>query len=323
MEASGWPKDADSETKKRQFLADFKEREGINLDYAELEKGGNSGLRSLAKLMLNSMWGKFGQRVNKTQVVHFTSPDEFQEFLESDRYVIHKFQTYPQNEEILDVFYTHKESDIEINGRTNIFVAAFTTCLARLMLYHELNKAGDQVLYYDTDSIVLLVDEENPHHYIPKTGNYLGEFTDELVDKKTGISHPIIEFVSTGPKNYGYEQSNGKRECKVKGFSLNTEGSRYLNYDVMRENVLAELTDPLLDVKTGRIIPRKHQVKRTHRIVRDPKDLSIQTVAEIKNYSMVYEKRVIDLNTYLTYPYGYGELDTTHMEEDIHTLLDL
>ena len=188
---------------------------------------------------------------------------------------------------------------------------------------YTISKAGEQVLYYDTDSIVLLVDEENPSHYVPQTGNYLGEFTDELVDKKTGISYPITEFVSAGPKNYGYEQTNGKRECKVKGFSLNTEGSRYLNYDVMKQNVLAELTDPLLDRRTGRIIPRKHQVKRTHRIVRDPKDLSIQTVAEVKNYSMVYEKRVIDLNTFLTYPYGYGDIDITDMEEDIHALLDL
>ena len=153
--------------------------------------------------------------------------------------------------------------------------------------------------------------------------DYLGDLTDELYDKKKKEYRYIKEFASAGPKNYGYEQTNGKRECKVKGFSLNTEGSRYLNYDVMKQNVLAELTDPLLDRRTGRIIPRKHQVKRTHRIVRDPKDLSIQTVAEVKNYSMVYEKRVIDLNTFLTYPYGYGDIDITDMEEDIHALLDL
>jgi len=145
MEASGWPKNVDTDEKKRRFLQEFKDREGIELNYEELENGGNSGLRSLAKLMLNSMWGKFGQRTNKTQVAHFTSPDDFHEFLQSDRYNIQKFQSYPNNEDILDMFYTHKEDDIEINGRTNIFVAAFTTCLARLMLYHELDKAGMQV----------------------------------------------------------------------------------------------------------------------------------------------------------------------------------
>ena len=325
LEASGWPKNVHTEEEKRQFIQEFKDREKIELRYEELEKGGNPGLRSLAKLMLNSMWGKFGQRTNKTQVAHFTSPDDFHDFLESDKYVIQKFQTYPNNDDVLDVFYTHKDDYVEINGRTNIFIAAFTTCLARLMLYTELDKAGTQVLYYDTDSIIMVVDTNNPNHYVPTTGDYLGDFTDELIDKKTGISYPIDEYVSAGPKNYGYVQTNGKIECKVKGFSLNSEGTQYLNYQLMRDNALSELNDPLLDTRTGRVIPCRHQVRRSHRIVRNPKDFSIQTVAEEKRYQMVYEKRVVDPDTYQTYPYGYGEINLAEeeLEQDIHALLDL
>ena len=168
------------------------------------------------------------------------------------------------------------------------------------MLYTELDKAGTQVLYYDTDSIIMVVDTNNPNHYVPTTGDYLGDFTDELIDKKTGISYPIDEYVSAGPKNYGYVQTNGKTECKVKGFSLNSEGTQYLNYQLMRDNVLSELNDPLLDTRTGRVIPRRHQVRRSHRIVRNPKDFSIQTVAEEKRHQMVYEKRVVDPDTYQT-----------------------
>ena len=37
-------------------------KENINLDETKIEK--NPGLRSLAKLCLNSFWGKFGQREN-------------------------------------------------------------------------------------------------------------------------------------------------------------------------------------------------------------------------------------------------------------------
>jgi len=171
----------------------------------------------------------------------------------------------------------------------------------------------------------MLIDENDPSHYVPTTGDYLGDFTDELLDKKTGISYPIDEFVSAGPKNYGYHQVNNKTECKVEGFSLNTEGSQYLNYELMRDNVLNEINDPLLDPRTGCVIPRRHEVRRSHRIIRNPKDFSIQTVAEQKKYQMVYEKRVIDPDTYMTYPYGYGEIDLTMetVEQDIHTLLDL
>ena len=72
-EATGWLKDVGThEDKRQQFLRDFKEREGIELEYDKMVP--NSGLKQLAKMMLNSMWGKFGQRPNKTQVIEFNEP---------------------------------------------------------------------------------------------------------------------------------------------------------------------------------------------------------------------------------------------------------
>ena len=40
------------------IIATYEAREGIRLDPAKTAK--NSGLRQRAKMMLNSMWGKFG-----------------------------------------------------------------------------------------------------------------------------------------------------------------------------------------------------------------------------------------------------------------------
>ena len=65
QEASGWPPECDTDEKKRNYLKEYKEHEGIKLDYQHIEK--NPGLHSLAKLMLNSFWGKFGQHPNQTQ----------------------------------------------------------------------------------------------------------------------------------------------------------------------------------------------------------------------------------------------------------------
>ena len=232
-EASGWPAWCTDDTKKNEFLTNFKNREGIELSAQELDKGVNHGLRSLAKLMLNSMWGKFGQRPNKTQCVHFTSPQEFHDFLESDKYIIQKIQLLPSrqdpnqvDEDAIDVFYTMRDEDAEINGKCNIFIAAFTTCWARLKLYQELERGREQIVYYDTDSIMLVIDENNEQHYRPVTDDYLGDLTDELYDKKKKEYRYIKEFASAGPKNYGYVQDDDKEECKVKGFSLNVEGSR-------------------------------------------------------------------------------------------------
>ena len=57
QEASGWPPGVgEDETKRQQYLRDYYEHEGIQLEYEKIEK--NPGLRTLAKMMLNSMRGK-------------------------------------------------------------------------------------------------------------------------------------------------------------------------------------------------------------------------------------------------------------------------
>ena len=327
-EASGWPAWCDTEDKKADFIQRFKAKENIDLRPEELNKGANPGLRSLAKLMLNSMWGKFGQRPNKTQVAHILSPQEFHEFLESDRIDIQKIQLLPDrtdptqtSEDALDVFYTLRKEAEDINAKCNIFVAAFTTCWARLKLYQELKKADQQILYYDTDSIILRINPANPSHYQPVTGDYLGDLTDELWCKKTKQFRTIQEFASAGPKNYGYIRDDQKEECKVKGFSLNVEGSKQLNYTILRNNVLDEIMDPQLI--QGQVVRRKHPITKAHKIVRDVVKLQLKTVSETKNYQLVFDKRVVDPETFMTYPYGYGQLDTTDIDMDINTLLDL
>ncbi|KAL9954815.1 hypothetical protein ACROYT_G042394 [Oculina patagonica] len=75
-EASGWPSHVgDDPEKQRQYVENYFAREGIRLDPSNIKK--NPGLRTLAKLMFNPMWGKFGQKPNKTQVREFDDPVAF------------------------------------------------------------------------------------------------------------------------------------------------------------------------------------------------------------------------------------------------------
>ena len=53
----------DNPNKQQERLANYYVQEEIQLNPACIEK--NPGLRTLAKMMLNSMWGKFGQKPNK------------------------------------------------------------------------------------------------------------------------------------------------------------------------------------------------------------------------------------------------------------------
>ena len=55
----------------------------------------------------------------------------------------------------------------------------------------------------------------------------------------------ITEFVLGSAKNYGYLTKHGNSCCKVRRFTLNYRGSWYLNYEVMKQNVLEEITDAL------------------------------------------------------------------------------
>ena len=72
-------------------------------------------------------------------------------------------------------------------------------------------------------------------------GNFLGDMTNELDD-----GDYIVDFTSGWPKNYGYITKKGKVCCKVRGFSLKSvRGSEQLNYKIMRQNVIDEVTEPM------------------------------------------------------------------------------
>jgi hypothetical protein len=62
---------------------------------------------------------------------------------------------------------------------------------------------------------------------------YLGKLTNEI----KGDNY-IQEFVSAGPKNYGYKLNNGQTSCKIIGFSVNFIASESLNFQSMRDLVL-------------------------------------------------------------------------------------
>ena len=58
-EASGWPTSCVSDDGKRAYVKEQFDKEGITLDWNKIEA--NPGLKAIAKMMLNSFWGKFGK----------------------------------------------------------------------------------------------------------------------------------------------------------------------------------------------------------------------------------------------------------------------
>ena len=199
QEASGWPTECDTEEKKRNYLQENEQHEGIQLDHNKVEK--NPGLRSLAKLTLNSFWGKFGQRPNQTQVTTCTKPSEFFQIIRGDRQMIHRIEI--ANEHMIEVFHSFKEVCDPVQTNVDIFVACFTTSYARLKLYNALD------ILQKRFCIWTLIQSSIPRN---------------LRNQEDG-DH-ITEFVAAGPKNYAYIAKNGKQCCKVRGFTLNERGQK-------------------------------------------------------------------------------------------------
>ena len=285
-EASGWPAYCETEEEKRNYIRRFQAREGIPLEYGKIKK--NPGLKATAKLMLNSFWGKFGQRENLPQVEQCTSPQELYNITEDDTKQVQDIRFC--TEDVLEVVFKNKEEAIAPSNKTNVFVAAFTTCHARLKLYSYLERLGQQVLYYDTDSVIYKWKEGLPRI---ETGDYLGDMKNEV-----GGDY-IEEFVSGGAKNYGYRTAGGKVECKVRGFTLNVRGMTVLNYDTMKKAILKELKEGKRSLL---------EVNNPSHFKRDAKKKDIGLVEQKKSYRLVFDKRVIDPESNQSYPYGYCQI---------------
>ena len=286
-ESSGYPRWASTDEEKRRYVAMYSEREGIALQPDNIRK--NPGRKTTAKLMLNSFWGKFGENLRKSSTTAVTTPAELYDLICNPLYDIADLRIC--SEETLEVVHSTHDDECVENGKTNLFVACFTTCHARLKLYSYLKRLKEQVLYFDTDSVIYshVAGEEELSN-----GDYLGDLTDEL-----DAGQHIVDFTSGGPKNYGYRTSGGKTECKVRGFSLHSlRGSAQLNYEVLRRNVLEEITDP-------RGQRRVIDVTNPHFFTRDAATKQLRIQPRTKQYGLVFDKRVVDPETFMSYPYGY------------------
>lgn len=71
-EASGYPSCTDTPAKKEEYVTNYKQREGIDLDPALIAK--NPGRKATAQLMLNSFWGKFAENMRKSKTATITTP---------------------------------------------------------------------------------------------------------------------------------------------------------------------------------------------------------------------------------------------------------
>ena len=182
----------------------------------EAERTGDLSMRYIAKLYLNSLYGKFGQRRTFQKIM--AKDENFEYYLE--KYGVIKDYIEELNLIIVDENSTSKY--------TSVHIAAFVTAYARIRLYEgmeEIISKGGEIYYTDTDCLVtdgILAcgkelgdwDLENESEIkegvflFPKFYSYITE--DDLVQKHKGLS----QF---------YEFEEYKKALKTNNFDIFSE----------------------------------------------------------------------------------------------------
>jgi hypothetical protein len=245
QEAEGWKKlGASSETpteeeKDRVIEKVFVENGHIARIRKEfMEK--NPTKRQLAKIFLNSLWGKFCQKPHKE---HFVTIHGYQQFIKLwydstiDR---SSFSFRHIGNNTWKVLYRTVDSYTKPNPKYNIYLAAKVTEWARTILHTEMLRIGPQnVLYCDTDSIMY----ECSHAEVCN-GHGLGEWVDEYPHDR------IVKLYVLAPKFYFLLKENGESLLKSKGVQLTLANTRRINEERLIRQIL-EVLYPVVDEETG------------------------------------------------------------------------
>ncbi|XP_070556487.1 uncharacterized protein [Ptychodera flava] len=213
QESSGWPSWCQTEDDQDRYIREYHEREGILLDKTKIHR--NPGQRALAKLMLNSMWGKFAQRNNFPQLQYIQEPAELFRLLTSEQHTVNNLSFV--NDNMVAVQHSLRDEFVEGAVNTNVVIAAFTTAYARLKLYDLLEAIGERVLYFDTDSVIFVSKSDM---YEPPLGDYLGDLTSELEPPGNYITNltKMRSWQESGRKAAGERQDcSGTKAAEFQG----------------------------------------------------------------------------------------------------------
>ena len=135
-EASGFPNDINTKEEKDKYVHKYRQHEGVYLDVKFICN--NAGLRSIAKLALNSFYGKFGEKTNMKRTCYLTEYEKLYDLLTNRTKMIKDFHIL--DEGMVAIEYVKSKEFLEINTNTNIIIASFCTTYAQLKLWNVMLK---------------------------------------------------------------------------------------------------------------------------------------------------------------------------------------
>ena len=194
--------------KKGLIFKDYVEKMyNLRLQY---DKG--TAMNLIAKLLMNSLYGKFGMKLENTIIEMFDISNEakftsFNEMLDVYGLSIQDFikidNHYVTVRKSLNNFSYSEDFDMYHGLDINIAIASAITAGARMWMSTLKNNPNFNLYYSDTDSAV--TDQPLPSFLV---GNNLGQFK---------LEHTIERAVFLAPKVYALITENGTEIIKVKG----------------------------------------------------------------------------------------------------------
>ena len=303
------------------------------------EEDKNPGLKQVAKLCLNSFYGKFGFNIeNQSNTKFIRSHKQLWSIVKGS----YTRATVDVINDMVAIGNFHTNDEYSLHTKSNVYIAAFVTAYARLKLYEALEILQEKVLYFDTDSVVYCSPTGDHLVEISDSGE-LGTWSDELKDTPGDY---FTEFVSSGPKTYAMKSCSGKNDvCKSKGFQLSTKNREIFNFESLKDQILhkaagGEFTtddmeaddefDPWLPISVE-IAPRKKQKLIMHRneqlMVRNKFQLQVRENPG-KILHLGYDKRCIvkpsvsaeDVTEVKTLPFGHVDTYKRKLVEEFRSM---
>lgn len=301
-EASGFPKMCVTEEQKKQYIIDFYKCNNVILRMEYVKR--NETKRAVAKLFMNSLFGKLCQTEKNVMKTILTKLEDLCFYLNSNIHEVLDIYSPTDNYVLITWKYIDSQTSSNITSlkmtEKNVCITSGiqTTTCGRLKLYKEMEQLGDKCLYTDTDSALWI---EREGEYKPTLSPAIGGLADVMEDERESSFLPyIVEACILAPKTYAiavkYDENKDLRYIvKWKGLNLSTEKTKNINMESMKAFLFRQ--------NFAELDPEDHIPSNFERIS-VLKQFRVVTKEDEKKFQFHFDKRVVGEN-FITYPYGY------------------
>ena len=286
---------------------------GLDIEIKSEDTCSNPGMRGMAKLFLNSLWGKFGTRELMSEYTYVRSVKELWEITSDTKKKLTNFHIIHDN--LVEVSYERNCDITDCADYVSPITAVFTTSNARVRLAKFLRVLHpSQLLYADTDSCYFAYNPKNENHINPETadlpkgvelGDGLGCWETELSDG--------VRFCGCGAKSYAVDTKDPKNETlKVKGLTIDFSNKDKITFEAMAK-IAKSINDIPIEQQQKLFIKKDLKKKEIPFIETNPRfkfnyNKKAKEITTTNNNTKLLQntvglKRFVKNN--ISYPYGY------------------